>query len=337
MRKLGLGQVGVGKWGQFMVTTWNAHERAAVLAVCDRDGDVARAVAKKLGVPAYYDNLEDFLRHPGLEAVGVATPDCDHCTPVVRALESGKHVIVQKPMATNVEDCRAMLAAQEKSGCHLMVDFQHRWGIGPAEARRLIANAAFGRVVHGHIRMSNTQRAPLENIKWSHRSSVLWFLGTHTADLARYLVGSEVERVYAVARRTLLKSRGVDTPDFFQSILEFENGAVIQMENSWVLPKGDAFGVEMNLSLYGENECVRVNQSPSNVITRTTDSGVEWPISARGIVTGRGISLRHFVDSVLAGRAPAVTGHDGLMNTAVLAAIERSAAEGRAVWLREVL
>lgn len=337
MASVGMAQVGCGTWGQVMLTRFRAHSQARIEAVCDLNGDVAKQIAEQFGAKAYYDNLEELLRHPGIDAVGVATPDFAHREAVVGALDAGKHVLVQKPMATTVEDCKAMVEAEQRSGRYLMVDFQHRWGIGFAEARAAVQSESFGRVVHGHIRMSNSQRVPTQMLSWAGQSSVLWFLGTHTLDLLRFILDSEVTRVFAVSRRGVLESRGIPTPDFFQSTLEFDNGACIQMENSWVLPEGEIAVIELNMELYGANECVRVNQAPNNVIQKTTPTGLEVPLGARSAVMARGTSIDYFIDCVVSGTRPSITGHDGLMNTATLVAIERSVSEGRPVALAEVL
>jgi predicted dehydrogenase len=337
MAQVGLGQIGCGTWGQVMLTAFSGHEAARIEAVCDVNGDLARQVADRFGAEAWYDNVEDLLKHPGIDAVGVATPDYAHRDAVVAALDAGKHVLVQKPMATTVEDCKAMVDAEQRSGKSLMIDYQHRWGIGFAESRAAVQAESFGKVVHGHIRMSNSQRIPMEMLSWAGQSSVLWFLGTHTLDLLRYIIGSEVTRVYAVSRRGVLESRGVTTPDFFQSTLEFEDGACVQMENSWVLPEGEVAIIELNMELYGANECVRVNQAPFDVIQKTTKTGLEVPTGARSAVMARGKSIAYFLDCIAAGTRPNITGHDGLMNTAALVAIEKSIAEGRPVDLAEVL
>ncbi len=337
MTTVRLGQVGTGTWGRVMLDAWSDHDLAQVIAVCDVDGDRARDVAAQYDIGAYYDNLEEFLQHPGLEAVGVATPDFAHREPVVRALEAGFHVLVQKPMASTVEDCQAMVAAQKRSGKHLMVDFQHRWGIGFASAYQAARASSFGRVVHGHIRMSNSRQVPLGQLAWSGQSNVLWFLGTHTADLARYIVGSEVVSVFSVSQYGVLRAAGVDTPDFFQTTLQFANGASIQMENSWIMPTGSFPAIEMKLDLYGEHESVRVQMYPNNIIVKSTADALEMPTDARFAITARGVSIRYFVEQLSKGEVPLVNGYDGLMNTAILVAIERSVAEGRVVQLSEVL
>src|SRR5699024_9722855 len=107
----------------------------------------------------------------------------------------------------------------------------------------------------------------LNNLAWSGRSNVLWFIGTHTLDLLRFVMKSEPFQVFAAKSKNVLKEEGIDTEDFFQSMIQFENGAWIQMENSWVLPAGDIDSIDLSLDIYGSKECVRVQQSPSSVIT----------------------------------------------------------------------
>ena len=337
MRQLGIGQIGAGLWGNVMLSVWAPRADVKLRAICDANGDRAKQVAAAVGAEAHYDNIDDFLRHPGLDAVGVATPDFAHREATVKALLAGKDVLVQKPMATTVADCRAMVEAERQSGRSLMVDFQHRWAIGFQEARFAIEAGRLGKLVHGRIGMSNTTRVPTEMLAWAGRSSCLWFLGTHTADLCRYLIGQEVKSVFASSSRGVLEGLGVTTPDFFHSTLLFEDGVSMQMENSWILPKSHVGGIEMGLTLYGSTGAVHVNSSPNNVIVLSHDAGEELPGTSRSQVMARGKSIGYFTDCVLAGRKPAITGHDGLMNTAILIAIERSIAEGRVVSLAEVL
>lgn len=332
-----LGQVGTGTWGNVMLDAWTNHQHAEVVAVCDLDGDRAKATAQKYGISAYFDNPEEMYKDSSIGAVGVATPDFAHRDPVVGALNAGKHVLIQKPMATTVADCRDMVDAVNASEQWLMVDFQHRWGVGFVEAHKALREGSFGAPVHGSIKMSNSQLVPRERLGWANQSSVLWFLGTHTVDLVRYVLGEEVKEVYATATKTHLAAKGVDTFDFYQATLRMESGASIQMENSWVLPENDLGSIEMKFDLYGANECIRVNQSPSNLVTLSGPTGWSQPAGSRGVVMARGRSLDYFIECLVEGNEPSITAHDGLMNTAVLLAIETSARENRVVTLEEVL
>lgn len=329
--------IGAGRWGQVMIAAWQKNPNVSIEAVCDLNGDQAQTVADKHNIPRSFSDIDEMFRTADIDAVGIATPDFAHRDPVVISLEHGKHVLVQKPMATNVADCQAMVKAQESSGAHLMVDFQHRWGIGYREARVAVSQESFGNPVHGRIRMSNKQSVPLEMLSWSGQSNVLWFIGTHTLDLLRYILGSEPVKVFAASESNILRAKGPDTEDFFQSMIQFDNGAWIQMENSWVLPAGGSSTNETDMIIYGANESVEVKQSPTDLVVKSTEVGTEVPDGARADITARHVSINHFIDCIREGVAPSVTGYDGLMNTATLVAIEKSAKTGQPVLIEEVL
>lgn len=329
--------IGTGTWGQVMIAAWRDNPLVEVVAVCDINAEQARKVAEENGIRGVYDDVDALLESEEIDAVGVATPDFAHRDPVIKALQSGKHVLVQKPMATTVADCQAMVKAQEESGRYLMVDFQHRWGIGMREAHLAVQSPSFGRPVHGRIRMSNSQKLPLEGLRWSANSNVLWFIGTHTLDLLRFVMQSEPVQVFAASESNVLSSKGVTTPDFFQTMIQFENGVWVQMENSWVMPYGEVDLIDLSMDIFGADEAVRVQQSPSNLIVKSTKTGVEVPNGARASALGRNLSINYFIDCVATSTPPQITAHDGLMNTATLVAIEKSVAEGRPVTLSEVL
>lgn len=329
--------IGAGTWGEVMLGAWDANPTATTLAVCDLDGDRAAKAAAKFGIEKVYTDLETMLETEDIDAVGIATPDFAHRDPVIACLQRDTHVLVQKPLATTVADAQAIVAAEKASNAHLMVDYQHRWGVGFREAKRIVGSPTYGAPVHGRIRMSNQRRIPLETLRWSGQSNVLWFIGTHTLDLLRHVMASEPIRVVAAAEYGVLRDNGADTPDFFQPMIQFDNGAWIQMENSWVLPNGDVDSIEMSMDLYGSNETLRVKSSPSELIVHATQQTSQVPAGSRGTIMGRNLSIDHFIEAVRTGQEPSVTAHDGLMNTAALVAIERSVAEGRIVELAEVL
>lgn len=329
--------IGAGTWGGVMLEAWRKNPLATTVAVCDLDADRARAAAEKFGVPAVHTDVAAMLEAEEPDAVGIATPDFAHREPVLECLRRGIDVLVQKPLATTVADAKAIAEAAEASDAELMVDYQHRWGIGFREAEKAVQAPEFGTPVHGRIRMSNRRHIPLDTLSWSGQSNVLWFIGTHTLDLLRHVMRAEPVRVFGAAEYGVLRAHGADTPDFFQSMIQFDNGAWVQMENSWVLPDGDLDSIEMSMDLYGSREVVRVKNSPSEVITRATAETAEVPAGSRGSIMGRDLSIDHFVRAVRAGEKPAVTAHDGLMNTAALVAIERSVAEKRIVEIKEVL
>src|SRR5690554_1250045 len=85
------------------------------------------------------------------------------------------------------------------------------------------------------VRLNDTIYVPTKMLSWGGDSTVVWFLGSHSVDLVRWLFDDEVTRVYSVSRSRVLAERGVNTPDFFHTICELEGGGVAHIENCWIM------------------------------------------------------------------------------------------------------
>jgi len=174
-----------------------------------------------------------YSSHPQarLDAVSIATPDLAHVEPVELAARARKHILVEKPLATTVEEARRLAEIVRSAGVKLMVDFHKRWNRAMCTAKRAVGEGEIGRPVFAYIRLSDTLFVPTQMLSWAHRSSPLWFLGSHCVDLAGWLLADEVASVYATSRSTVLKGLGIDTPDVCHTVLHFTKGAVAVMEN----------------------------------------------------------------------------------------------------------
>ena len=106
-----------------------------------------------------------------------------------------------------------------------MVDFHNRWSPPVVLTRDNIEKGNLGKIISAYVRLNDTVQVPTRLLSWAAKSSVLWFLGSHTVDMLRYLLDDEVERVYAVSRSEVLRGKGFDVPDIYQSILEFKTGS----------------------------------------------------------------------------------------------------------------
>jgi predicted dehydrogenase len=331
--KVGYAIVGAGIWGGMHARAVKQHPRANLMAICDLDKARADEFAKQHGIAAYTD-LDEMLKLPGLQAVGVATPDHTHRGPVLAALNAGKHVLVEKPLATTVDDCKAMVKAAKDADKYLMVDFHSRW-VPPFHAVwHTVSSGELGTPIHGIIRLSDTMFVPREMLNWAGKTTVLWFLGCHCVDLLRWIMNSEVVRVDARSSKKVLKERfGVDTPDYYFSLLEFDNGATIFMQNSWVLQDGEPVIFDYSVELYGTNASVRASGAQNQSVIMASPQKISYPdVFIAPEIFGRFVggavhSIEHFVDCVADGKRPAVTGEDGLRATQVLEAIEKSVAK----------
>ncbi len=256
-----IGIVGAGIWGRNHALALAGHPRGSVDLVCDRDEGRARALAEKVGC-RWVTSLAEVAGSP-VDAVTIATPDHLHREPAVAMLEAGKHVMVEKPLATTVADGRAMVAAAEKAGVKLMVDFHARWHPLFMGAKAYVERGDLGAPVMAYARLSDTIYVPTEMLDWGGRSGPEWFLFPHTMDVVRWLFGRNPIEVYAKGHRGVLESRGISCWDAVQALVEFEGKAFATFETSWIVPNSYTNVVDNRLTLYGEKGGLELKNEPN--------------------------------------------------------------------------
>lgn len=330
--------MGLGVWGNFHCEVYSAHPKAELVAICDRDEERVRDFSKRYNVKETYTSSDEMIAKTDIDAVAVVTPDFAHREIAVAAAKAGKHIIVEKPLATSVEDAEAICKAAEENGVRVMVDFHNRWNPLFFKIYESLREGKLGEPAHLYIRHSNTLYIPREMLSWSSKSAVAWFLGAHSADLARWLVGSEVERVTCLARKKHLVKMGIDTQDFFVTTLEFSCGAIAVLENSWLLPESLPVMGDFKAEIVGSKGVAYADFSTHRGVQIFHEKEVLPDILAAPVVQGQAggfvrESIRHFIDALDEGRAPIVGKEDGLANTKIICAMYQSIAEGNPVSL----
>jgi predicted dehydrogenase len=330
--------VGAGLWGTNHALALTTHHRARLALVCDTDEARARRAAERFGC-AWTTRVDDVAASE-VRAATIATPDHLHRAAAVTLLESGKHVLVEKPLATTVEDARAMVAAAERAGVHLMVDFHARWHPLFMGAKAYVERGDLGAPVMGYARLSDTIWVPTEMVGWGAQSGPEWFLFPHTMDVVRWLIEREPVEVFAKGRRGVLDGMGIACWDAIQALVEFEGGAFFTFETSWIVPNAFTNVVDNRLSLYGEKGGLELRNEPNLWVF--TDR-FHTPFSSESVTRyGKAWgfqyeSIRYFVDCVADGTAPESTGRDGLVVTGMIEATLRSLQQKRPVRMVEVL
>jgi predicted dehydrogenase len=336
--KVSIGIVGAGIWGRNHALALAGHPRGSVDLVCDRDERRARSLAEKVGC-RWVTSLAE-VAASAVDAVTIATPDHLHREPAVVMLEAGKHVMVEKPLATTVADGRAMVAAAEKAGVKFMVDFHARWHPLFMGAKAYVERGDLGAPVMAYARLSDTIYVPTEMLEWGGRSGPEWFLFPHTMDVVRWLIGRNPVEVYAKGHRGVLESRGVSCWDAVQALVEFEGEAFATFETSWIVPNSYTNVVDNRLTLYGEKGGLELKNEPNLWVF--TDR-YHTPFSSESVTRyGKAWgfqyeSIRYFIDCVADGVTPEGGGRDGLIVTAMIEATLKSLAERRPVKIAEVL
>jgi predicted dehydrogenase len=255
-------------------------------------------------------------------------------------LQAGKHVMVEKPLATSIADGKAMVAAAKQAGGKLMVDFHARWHPLFMGAKAYAERGDLGAPVMGYARLSDTIYVPTEMLGWGGRSGPEWFLFPHIMDVARWLISREPVEVYAKGHRGVLAARGVDCWDAIQALVEFEGGASFTFETSWIVPNSYTNVVDNRLTLYGEKGGLELRNEPNLWVF--TDR-FHTPFSSESVTRyGKAWgfqyeSIRYFIDCVADNVAPESTGEDGLMVTAMIEATLASISRRAPVRIQELL
>jgi predicted dehydrogenase len=330
---LNVGVIGSGKVSEKMhLPGFAAVKRCRLVAIADVNRELAGEIGARFGITNVFADYREMLRMKDLDAVSVCTPNFLHCRISVDASRAGKHVLVEKPIATSMKEVRQMVAAARKARRVLMVEQSQRFRPASQLARRLIARGAVGRINHviGRFGHGGPERwAP--NSKWFFDpkrafGGAMADLGIHLVDIMRFIVPTPIVEVCGmtatIQRRMKLEDLGAIT-------FRYADGALGQAAASWCLkPSGlrvEVSGAE-GLLIYDQGE-ITISRQDSKTYKLT----VEKPkIPAKSEF---GSPWAYFVDCCLRHRTPMIDGVEGGKSLEVLIAGFESQRKGRTVKL----
>lgn len=331
MIKIGL--IGAGTMGALYAQAFTQYQDSELVAICDLKEDLARKLAQKYGVKNVYTSYDEMLASCEMDAVTVAVPDFVHRAPVVACLEAGKHILCEKPMATTVEDCLAMVEAVDKSGKKLMVNFGNRHRPLSFQVKDTLASGQLGPLEYIYMRL-NEKRTKTDTLAWADRTNPTWFLLSHVMDYIRWLVGAEIEEVYGLQYTGYLKrEKGLDTPDTMVFLARFENGTCATLESTWVLPTSYPRVVDCRFDIIGEQGTLQADfyeQGLHSFLDVTTDLVWDWGVKDfSDKVTGWWYnSCYYFINCLEKGEHPQPDERDGLAITETLVAMMEAIEKG---------
>jgi len=300
-KKLRFGVIGCGRWGRSHARVYRKSPYSELIAVCDEDGRRAQGFAEEFSVKHYTD-YHKMLEKEKLDAVGVVTPDFAHAGPLIAAAERGVHILCEKPLVTDQEELEKVLDAIRTSRVRIMVDYHNRWDIPFVMAREKIREGKIGTPISGYAKLNDSIAVPAEGyISWAEKSSVIWFLGSHTVDTITWLFNDRIRRVYAVSHEGLLRSKNIDCVDTYLSTLEFEKGGIAQIENGWIEPKSKPMIFDFRCEVLCSEGMVNIDLCNTNYFQVFYENSMEHPDFAvftdvHGVPMGFAIeSIRDFV------------------------------------------
>lgn len=336
MSRLKVGIVGFGSMGRLYAEALLRSHDAVVHAVADLDEKVLADAAARFGCRTFTDYVQ-LYKTGGVDLVIITLPDFLHRDPVIKAAEQGIHILVEKPFATSLQDADAMVASVEKAKVKCMVEFFNRWSPPFTEARKRMECGELGDMLHFSAELNDSIWVPTHMLKWSSRSSPAWFLMSHTADLAFWILDRKPISVYAQGVKRQLSRSGIDTYDSIEAFLEYPDGSMGRLSNSWVLPEGMPMVYELKMRIVGSKAAIDIDTSDQEMHLISSEK-ISHPITAWGDILGYHVGhpytmLRAFLDNIIEGTEPHASHKDGYANTKFLVAVHESISTGRKIAL----
>jgi UDP-N-acetylglucosamine 3-dehydrogenase len=314
MKKLGVAVIGTGFWGKNHARVYRELEETELVAICDIDPERAKSVARQFGAKAY-TSTGRMLKNKNIEAVSICTWSTSLAKEAVKALKSGKHVLVEKPMAANVKQAQKVLETAEKQALHLTVGFLMRFIPGLQHMEKAVREKAVGQLVSATAKRVS---------QWPERIGdvgVVKDTAIHDIDVMRYIFHEDPINVYAKTGNMV----HTKFEDYAHVMLTFEGEKCAFIESNWLTPYKTrtlvATGTKAIMKLdYITQELTIENEKE----TMQPRYPMKEPLK---------LELQNFAKSILENEKPLVTGYDGLKALEIAEAALKSSATGHVIRL----
>jgi len=344
VKKVNIGMIGLGRVAGAHAKGYLAiPNKAKIVATVDLNKSVAERRGVDWGAQKWFTDYRSLLRMENVDAVDICVPHYLHAEIAVAAAEAGKHILLEKPIATTLEDADRIISASRKAGVKFMIAENVRFVPAHRLAKRLLENGAIGRVflVRSHQGGSEIERM-MDQKSWKGTpdkcgGGVLIDSGVHRIELFRWLLG-EVDSVHAWTAKQVVKLEN-KCEDNALVMLRFKNKAVGQLDSSWtvVSPWNE------NIDLYGTEGTMLIDLSWGQPLTfystkkSREDEGWLHPLIEHSPTNWWADSIRRevesFIDCILEDKEPEVKVEDGRATLEIVLAAYESARTGRTVKL----
>lgn len=308
MKKVNVGVVGVGAMGHNHVRVYTRLKNANLLAVSDLMKGTLAEVSKKYNTVGFVD-YDNVLKMPEIDAVSVCVPTTYHYEVVMSAIEQGKHVLVEKPIAFTLKEAKDMVKAARKQGVKLATGHVERFNPAVLETKKLLREKLIGEVVSVSAKRVGPFPPRIKDV------GVTIDLAIHEVDVMTYLMDSPVSKVYAHVGSRLEKC---EYEDHAEIMMEFYNNAIGMLEVNWLTPykkrQLEVTGTDGIISLDYIDQTVEIfGKNARNVRVPHREPLME--------------ELNSFLNAILLDEKPKITGEDGIHALKTVLASMKSAKE----------
>jgi predicted dehydrogenase len=328
-----IGIVGAGLRGRLFAEALGEQPDVTVVGLAEPSAKVAEQARDATGLPVSASHTE-LLEAFDPDAVIVATPDFAHRQIAVDVAEAGKHLLIEKPVATNLDDAHAIAAAVHGSGVRCLVGFENRWNPHVVQAKAAMSSGSLGEPITASATLSNSFFVPTTMLSWAAQSSPAWFLMPHTVDLVLWLTGRKPLSVSAVGSRGVLAQRGIDTWDVVHALVTFDDGSTAALSSAWTLPDAGDGIVDFRFQVIGTEGSVTADLSHQGLTVVSDKYRSAWPVSGRIGRSQVGPAVwmvQDFAAGLVDGGELGPGIDHGVLVTQLICAIEDSITTGRTV------
>jgi len=334
--KLNVGVIGAGRIGRLHAEHLVRRiPRANVVAIADVVLEAAQKCAAALDIPAAVRDHRIIMENPEIEAVIICSSTDTHAQMMEEAAAAGKHIFCEKPIALDLAQIDQALAAVEQAGVKLQVGLNRRFDANFRRVRRAVAEGEIGQPHLLHIISRDPAPPPIEYIRVS--GGIFLDMTIHDFDMARFLIGSEVEEIYAAGGVMVDPAIG-EAGDIDTAIitLRFENGVIGAIDNS----RQAVYGYDQRVEVFGSQGSISAGNNYPNTTTVRGAQNIyrDLPLNffMDRYVDAYIAEMESFITSIQQDTKPPVTGQDGRIPVAMGYAALKSYEENRPVQVSEI-
>jgi myo-inositol 2-dehydrogenase/D-chiro-inositol 1-dehydrogenase len=333
---INIGIVGAGRIGRLHAENLAYRiPEARPVAVSDVYFEAAEKLAADLEIPAAFQDHRAILEDKEIDAVLICSSTNTHAQFMEEAAAAGKQIFCEKPIALDLGEIDRALAAVDRAGVKLQIGFNRRFDPNFARVREIVVAGEIGNPHILRITSRDPEAPPIEYVRVS--GGIFVDMTIHDFDMARFLIGSEVEEVYA-AGGVMVDPEIGEAGDIDTALitLHFANGALGSIDNS----REAAYGYDQRVEVFGSGGMVGVSNKSADSAVVSDKSGVHGPLPLFFFVERYTESyvaeIRAFVDCIMKDTPPPVTGQDGRAPVVMGYAAKKSYEEKRPVKLAEI-
>ncbi|AYO29203.1 gfo/Idh/MocA family oxidoreductase [Biomaibacter acetigenes] len=298
--KLNMGVIGLGLIGGLHARIISELPHTELVAVADINEEAAKKTAQSYNCD-FYTDYNELLARKDIDAVSICVPEEYHVAPAVEAAKTGKHILMEKPIAKTCKEAMEIKKAAEDAGVRLMVAHVLRFDPRYQQLYKSIEVGQIGEPVHLYLKRTNPA-ASAKRLKG--RVSIFYFLGVHDVDLMLWYAGSKVKRVYA--QKVSKVNADINSEDTIMAIFNFENGAIGCLELCWALPNNTALGIVTSAEVVGTKGAGYVEICDQGLTIYTENNvfypdTLHWPEINGKICGNLRDEISHFAEATLKG------------------------------------